>query len=147
MPPMGKGFRCASASSRPSASCTALRRHRGDDGLLLRAFVVQGGSAKKSASPEELGSADPGPEEGDPPLLRAAEISGGARPQPRKGAACTIRQEAALHGAGVECVAEGEVKEFFKGLSGKGTPDKTKPVPAKMLGPETPALVMRSGTT
>ncbi|SRR5712691_5507259 len=67
-----------------------------------RTFVVQGGAAKKSASPEELGSADPEPEEGDPPLLRAAEISGSARTQPRKSAACTIRQEGTLHGAGVE---------------------------------------------
>ena len=39
------------------------------------------------------------------------------------------------------------MKEFFKGLSGNGTPDTAKPARAKMLGPETPALVLRSGTT
>ena len=42
---------------------------------------------------------------------------------------------------------EGEVKEFFKSLSGNGTPDTTKPASAKMFGPETPALVLRSATT
>ena len=39
------------------------------------------------------------------------------------------------------------MKEFFKGLSGNGAPDAAKPAPARMLGPETPALALRTGTT
>jgi len=40
-----------------------------------------------------------------------------------------------------------EMKEFFKSLSGHSAPNAPKPAPAKMLGPEIPALVLRSGMT
>src|SRR5207245_2956169 len=82
---VGGRFRCE-VPERPATSC---------------AFVVQGGSAKKTAGTEELGSADSEPEEGDPPLFRAAEIARGARPQPRENAPCTLGQEGPVHGASV----------------------------------------------
>ena len=36
---------------------------------------------------------------------------------------------------------------FFGRLMGSSTPDAAKPAPAKLLGPDTPPLVLRSGTT